>query len=116
MLELIVGTLLICGAVFVLLSSIGLIRMPDLFMRMSSTTKAVTLGVGFILIGSAVFFNETGITARAFVIILFLFITAPIGAHMIGRAAYFDKVPLWKETKTDELKGKYNENDHRLNS
>jgi multicomponent Na+:H+ antiporter subunit G len=89
--------------------------MPDLYTRMSATTKASTLGVGLILLGTAIFYQNIGIVVRAITIIVFLFLTTPVAAHIIGRAAYFDNVPLWKETKTDELKGKYNENTHELN-
>ena len=90
--------------------------MPDLFMRMSATTKAATLGVGFVLLGTAIQYWDVGIFSRAVVIILFLLLTAPVAAHMIGRAAYFDGVPLWNKTIVDELKGKYDEKTHNLDS
>jgi multicomponent Na+:H+ antiporter subunit G len=90
--------------------------MPDLFLRMSATTKAATLGVGFVLLGTAIQYWDIGILSRAIVIISFLLVTAPVAAHMIGRAAYFDGVPLWKKTIVDELKGKYDEKTHNLDS
>jgi multicomponent Na+:H+ antiporter subunit G len=71
---------------------------------MSAATKASTLGVALILIGSAVYHNDIGITTRALIIISFLFVTAPIAAHMIGRAAYRNKVKLWNKTLIDDLK------------
>jgi multicomponent Na+:H+ antiporter subunit G len=107
---------ILLGSIFILISAIGLLRMPDLYMRMSATTKAVTLGVGFILLGTAIHFWEVGILSRAIIIISFLFVTAPVAAHMVGRAAYFDGVPLWDGTIMDELKGKYDENNHELKS
>lgn len=107
---------IVLGSFFILVSAVGLLRMPDLYMRMSATTKAATLGVSFVLLGVAIHFWEIGIVSRAVVIVSFLLITAPIAAHMIGRAAYFEGVPLWKETKHDQLKGKYDENTHELNS
>ena len=70
---------------------------------MSSTTKAATLGVGLVLIGTAVHFWEIGIVSRSIVIVLFLYLTAPVAAHMIGRASYFNKTPLWKGTIRDDL-------------
>ena len=106
----------ITGSIFILISAIGLLRMPDLYMRMSVTTKAVTLGVGFILLGSSIHFLEIGIFSRALIIISFLLITTPVAAHMIGRAAYFDGVPLWDGTIIDELKGKYDDESHKLRS
>ncbi len=104
--DLITAILLLIGAFFMLVGSIGLLRMPDLFMRMSATTKSVTLGVSFTLLGAAVHFNELGVAARVIATVAFVFITAPIAAHMIGRAAYARKVELWEGT-VDELSGRY---------
>ena len=112
--EYLISFFIIIGTLFLLLSAVGLIRMPDLYTRMSATTKASTLGVGFILVGTAIYFGEIGLVSRAIIIIIFLMITAPIAAHMLGRAAYFDKVPLWKGTVIDQLKGKYDEESHEL--
>lgn len=114
MIEIISGIGMLLGSFFILISAIGLIRMPDLFTRMSATTKASTLGVGLVLLGTALFWQDIGATARAIIIITFLFLTAPVAAHIIGRAAYFDKVPLWDKTKIDELRGKYDEESHEL--
>ena len=115
MMEVLSGIIILLGSFFILISAIGLIRMPDLFTRMSATTKASTLGVGLVLLGTALFWQDIGISARAIIIITFLFLTAPVAAHVIGRAAYFDKVPLWNKTKIDELKGKSDEQSHELN-
>jgi multicomponent Na+:H+ antiporter subunit G len=104
------------GTLFILLAAIGLLRMPDLYLRMSVTTKAATLGVGLILLGLALYYMETSITTRVIAIIVFLLLTAPISAHVIGRASYFVGVPLWKKTKIDELEGMYNTKTHDLMS
>ena len=87
--------------------------MPDIFLRMSATTKAVTFGVSFVLIGAAIFFGDIGTITRAVVIILFLFLTAPVAAHMIGRAAYFDGVYIWDKTIVNEMDTKYESAKHR---
>lgn len=115
MIEILTGVFIILGSLFILISALGILRMPDLYTRMSATTKASTLGVGLILLGTAFFYQDVGIIVRSITIIIFLFLTAPVAAHIIGRAAYFDKVPLWDHTKIDELKGKYDENTHQLN-
>jgi multicomponent Na+:H+ antiporter subunit G len=47
---------------------------------------------------------------------VFLFMTAPIAAHMLGRAAYSTGVPLWEHTIVDELSGHYDEKTHILSS
>lgn len=114
MIDILSSVFIIIGSVMILISSIGLIRMPDLYLRMSATTKAATLGVGFILVGTAIHFWEVGIVSRLVIIIVFLLLTAPIAAHMIGRAAYIDGVPLWEKTSVDELKSKYDQNTHEL--
>jgi multicomponent Na+:H+ antiporter subunit G len=105
---------LIVGSLFLLLASIGVVRMPDLFTRMSAATKAATLGASFMLLAVAIHFPGLGVTARALAGIVFFFLTAPVAAHIIGRAAYFVGVPLWHKTKVDELRGRYNLRTHRL--
>lgn len=104
------------GALFILLAAIGVVRMPDLYLRISVTTKAATLGIGLILLAAAVYFNDTAITSRVLAIILFMLLTAPVGAHMMGRASYFTGVKLWKKTVHDDLKGKYHPKTHGLAS
>lgn len=112
--EILVMLLILTGAFFMFLASLGLLRMPDVFLRLSSTAKAGTLGAGLILAGAAVFFNDFSISTRAGAIIVFLLLTAPVAAHMIGRAAYFDGIPLWKGTIQDDLKGHYRASTHSL--
>lgn len=112
----IIVILVTLGTLFVLLSAIGLVRMPDTYMRISVNTKAATLGVGLILVGTAVFFNDLSTTSRSLVIILFVFLTAPVSAHLIGRASYFMGVKLWKDSIMDDLRGKYQKNSSILKS
>lgn len=102
------------GALFILLAAIGIVRMPDLYLRISVTTKAATLGVGLLLLSTALYFKEVSITTRAIAIVFFLFLTAPIGAHLIGRASYFIGLPMWKKSKLDDLNGKYDKKNHKL--
>jgi multicomponent Na+:H+ antiporter subunit G len=86
-----------------LLAGLGVLRLPDLFMRLQASTKASTLGVGCMLLGVAIHFQTLGVTTRAVLVIAFFFLTAPVGAHVIARAAYAVGVPLWEGTITDEL-------------
>lgn len=106
-------SMMVVGVFFVVIAGIGLLRMPDMFLRMSTATKASTLGLGLILLGTAVYFWELGITSRAIATSIFVLLTAPVSAHMIGRAAYSDGVPLWDKTKQDDLKAYY-ETHHRV--
>lgn len=106
----IIGTIfMIFGVFLILIAGIGLLRMPDLYLRMSAATKASTLGLGLILLGTVVYFGELGIASRAIATIIFVLLTAPVSAHMIGRAAYTNGVPLWEGTELDELEGRYDE-------
>ena len=101
--QLLISTLLITiGAFFILIAGLGLVRMPDLFLRMSASTKAATLGLGCTLLGVALFFGDFATFIRAGSIIIFLLLTAPVAAHLIGRAAYQDGVPLWDGTQFDD--------------
>ncbi|MBX2928830.1 MAG: monovalent cation/H(+) antiporter subunit G [Saprospiraceae bacterium] len=102
------------GALFILLAAIGIVRMPDLYLRISVTTKAATLGIGLILACCALHFGSVAITSRVVAIIFFMILTAPVGAHLIGRASYFIGVPMWKKSVMDDLKGRYEADTHEL--
>ena len=99
----IVALLLVLGALFMLLAGVGLVRLPDLYLRMSATSKAATLGASLVLLGAAVHFGTSAVAGRAVVIVVFLVLTAPVAAHTIGRAGYRRRRPLWKGTIADEL-------------
>lgn len=86
--EILTSLLLLIGAGFALIGSIGLWRLPDIFTRLHGPTKATTLGVGSILIASIIFFSVTeGLSLHELLVSIFLFITAPVSAHLIARAA-----------------------------
>jgi len=106
-LETLAGVLLLAGAAFSLISAIGVLRMPDVLIRMHSSAKAGTVGAGLILLAVAVVYREDEIVARAVVAIFFLLLTVPVASHMIGRAAYVTGVKLWSGTVVDELRGRY---------
>lgn len=116
MIEIIIAVLATLGALFVLLAAVGLLRMPDTYLRISVTTKAATLGVGLLMVASMVYFDDSDVTSQAMVIILFIFLTAPVSAHLIGRASYFIGVRLWDRSVMDDLRGKYQKNSHVLKS
>jgi multicomponent Na+:H+ antiporter subunit G len=90
------------GATFALLASVGVLRMPDVFTRMQTSTKASTLGVGCLLIGTATQMSDTASIMRAASIGAFVMLTSPVATHVIARAAYFTDTPLWSGTVVDE--------------
>ncbi len=98
MLDIFVSILVLIGATFVLVGSIGLLKLPDFFTRLHAPTKATTLGVGAILIASTIYFSLTtsGLSLHEILIALFLFITAPISAHLMAKSA----IHLKKHTKS----------------
>ena len=116
MTEVLSAALMLIGAAFTLIAGIGLVRMPDLFLRMSAVAKAGTLGVGAILLATALARAELGLASRAIAIIVFVAITTPVATHILARAAYFVGVPLWEGTHTDELRGQYDRESHVLES
>ena len=107
MIDLIVGILILIGGFFSLVAGIGLFRLQDVYLRMHAATKAGTLGGGLMLLSVAIHSQELEVIARALTGVVFLLITAPIAAHLLGRAGYIAGVPMWSRTKADALAGKY---------
>ncbi|WP_148253536.1 monovalent cation/H(+) antiporter subunit G [Aidingimonas lacisalsi] len=116
MIDVIKSILLLTGASFMLLAVVGLLRLPDLLTRLHATTKAATLGVAMVMVAVALHFAEVAVVARAFGVILFLLMTAPVAAHVIGRAGYFVGSRLWSGTLKDELRPHYDPITHELRS
>lgn len=114
--DIIIGLFSTIGALAILIASIGIMRMPDFFLRLSVTVKAATLGAGLLLFVAAMIYPQTSVTTKAIAIILFLVMTAPVSAHMISRAAYISGVELWKGTIRDDLEGMYDSETHTLKS
>ncbi|ANF26472.1 Na+/H+ antiporter subunit G [Stutzerimonas stutzeri] len=99
--ELLVSVFLIVGSAFALVGAIGLYRLPDFFTRLHGPTKATTLGVGGIVIGSMIFFSNqgNGLSFHEVLITLFLFLTAPVSAHVLAKAAMQQRLPYTAKTR-----------------
>ncbi|ABC44503.1 multicomponent Na+:H+ antiporter subunit G [Salinibacter ruber] len=99
--------LMTTGTLFVFVAGLGVLRLPDVYMRLHASTKAGTLGVALNAAGLVVFHPDLGIFTRAFALVLFLLLTAPVAAHMIGRASYFAReemgVSIWDGTVVDRM-------------
>ena len=98
-----IALLIIMGCLFCLLAAVGIVRLPDTLIRMHAATKAGTLGAGLILTAVAIFFADIGTVLRAMLVLAFLYMTAPVAAHLIGRAAYRSGIKLSSRTWVDEL-------------
>ncbi len=87
--EFLVAVLILLGALFALLGSVGLARLPDFFTRLHGPTKATTLGVGAMALASAIYFTATqpDFSLHEIAVMIFLFITAPVSAHLLAKAA-----------------------------
>lgn len=87
--EYLIAFLLLTGSAFTLTGAIGLARLPDFYTRLHGPTKATTLGVGAIILGSVIYFSSRGegIGISEVLIIVFLFLTAPVSANILAKAA-----------------------------
>jgi multicomponent K+:H+ antiporter subunit G len=94
LIEALLAFLIVAGAVFTFIGSLGLARLRDFYTRLHGPTKATTLGVGSLLIASALFFALTphGMSLHEVLVTLFLFITAPVSAHMLAKAALHQRL------------------------
>ena len=90
------------GSAFALLASAGVLSMPDVFTRMQASTKASTLGLACLLLGTALQLGDFASFIRVVSIGAFVLLTTPVAGHVIARASYFAGVPLWKGTVLDE--------------
>ncbi|RAL20779.1 Na+/H+ antiporter subunit G [Lujinxingia litoralis] len=102
------AALIIIGAFFAFVGSLGLAKLPDFFMRLHGPTKATTLGLGAMLTASMLFFTYTrqSLTLHEVLITLFLFMTAPVSAHILSKAAI--KSRLYDSTGMVEEKTRSN--------
>lgn len=94
--EWVIGIVCLLAGAFAVIAGLGTLRLQDVLLRMHASTKAGTLASGLALAAVALHFREAEVTAKAVLAVLFLLLTAPIAAHMIGRAALKLGVPLWQ--------------------
>jgi len=104
--DLVTSALLLFGGFMMFVSALGLVRFPDLFTRMHAAAKTGTVGITALMLGVAVHFQQFEITVLSLLIVAFFFLTVPIAAQLISRAAYEGGVPLWDKTVCDEYRGR----------
>ena len=99
--EAIVCVLLLLGSAFTLIGAIGLVRLPDFYMRLHGPTKSTTLGVGGVVLASVVYFSAHSDFASLHEVLIpaFLFLTAPISAHMLTKAGIQQRVAISAVTR-----------------
>ena len=97
----VVAGLILLGSALSLLGAVGVFRMPDIYSRMQTSTKAGTLGTALLLLGVALYYERLAVTTTAVLIVAFLGLTLPVAAHVIGRAAYRAGAPLWRGERSE---------------
>jgi len=97
--------LVMAGALLTLISAIGTLRLPDVYTRSHAISKSTTLGIMLILTGTFFYFwlKHHHFNSRLLLAIVFLFLTSPVSAHLISRAAYYSGVRPWEGTVRDDL-------------
>ena len=95
MIDALIALAIFIGAGFILVGAIGLVRFPDVYSRLHGPTKATTLGLGGLLLASVLFFSSrgAGLSLHEILVTIFLFMTAPVSAHMLARAGLHLRVP-----------------------
>lgn len=101
MFDYLISFLILAGATFTFIGSLGLARLGDFYTRLHGPTKATTLGVGCLLIASSIYFgHRTGdISLHELLVTVFLFITAPVSAHLLAKAALHQDLPRVAATR-----------------
>ncbi|MFN3750281.1 MAG: Na+/H+ antiporter subunit G [Thiobacillus sp.] len=104
MTDALLSLLVLTGAIFTFVGSLGLARLSDFYTRLHGPTKATTLGVGSLLIASAVHFSlrDGGVSLHEVLVTLFLFMTAPVSAHLLAKTALHLKVKSLAPTPADD--------------
>lgn len=104
LIKIIIAIFILLGAFLSLVTAFGLIRLPDVYTRNHAASKAATLGIMFILIGTCIFFylKDGYFNSRVILGIIFIFLTAPVSGHLISRAAYNTGVKMWDKSVRDD--------------
>ncbi len=101
--NLLAALFVILGASFALVASVGILRLPDFYTRMHAASKAGTVGSALALVALAIVSVQTAEVLRAIAAIVFFFLTAPIAAHLLGKAAYSAGYPMWSGSVLNEM-------------
>lgn len=103
--EIVTSVFVLTGSILVFLSSLGILRLRDVYSRMHAAGKSSTLGVMSIMTGAVLFFlmDQGNFNFKLLLTIIFIFITAPLAGLAINRSAYRTHVPMCQESALDEL-------------
>lgn len=102
LLDILIILFLFLGLFFFFVAALGIIRLPDLYTRMHAATKSGTIAVSFMLAALAVAYEDIDVTSRAIGAIVFIFLTAPVASHMLGKAMRDQGYDFYRKPKTDK--------------
>jgi multicomponent Na+:H+ antiporter subunit G len=115
LLELFTLIVLAIGVFFMAVASLGLIRLPDLYTRVHAAGKAGTLGIVGVLLGVGVYhLADALVVFKMLLLVAFFFLTAPVAAHMLDRAAFLTGVEPMDGTAPNDLAGRYDQETRQL--
>ncbi|MDW5378733.1 Na+/H+ antiporter subunit G [Halomonas sp. HP20-15] len=99
----VIAFFMVAGGIFAFIGALGLTHLRDFYMRLHGPTKTTTLGVGCVLIASMCYFSlvKEGLSYQELLITVFLFITAPVSAHLLAKSALHQKLARFEHTKDD---------------
>jgi len=86
MADIIISVFILLGSFFILIASIGMVRFKDLYGRLHASTKATSFGILLLLVGASLYFNDVNVYVKTLLIILFIYLTAPLAAHSISKS------------------------------
>ena len=99
--EILAVAMMATGALFTLLAAIGVVRMPDVYCRLSATSKAAPFGIGLVLLGVALVVGDPSLALQTAAVALFVALTAPVAGHALARAAHRQGVPACEGTRSE---------------
>lgn len=99
--QVVVALLLIFGTLLVLVASIGVLRMPDLYTRMHAATKAGTVGLAALLCAVALSIHDLTVLSRVIGTMVFIVLTAPVAAHLLGKSMQARGYKIWRNRSDD---------------
>jgi len=118
LMEGVIAFFLIAGGAFAFIGALGLTHLRDFYMRLHGPSKTTTLGVGCVLIASMGYFSlvNKGLSYQELLITIFLFITAPVSAHLLAKSALHQKLARFEQTRDDIAELKEREEDDEAES
>lgn len=99
-----IALLIVVGSAFALIAALGVLRMPDFYMRMHAATKAGAFGALLLLISAALYFGTVRAVVTSILVIVFFYVTTPVAAQTLAESAYRRGIKLWDRSLVDKLK------------